>query len=28
VIAARIDKAYPTPLAPWRAAVAEWEDNH
>ena len=28
VISARIDKAYPTPIAPWRAALAEWEDNH
>jgi acetolactate synthase-1/2/3 large subunit len=28
VIAARIDKRYPTPVAPWREAVAEWEDNH
>jgi acetolactate synthase-1/2/3 large subunit len=22
----RIDKTYPTPIAPWRAAVKEWED--
>jgi thiamine pyrophosphate-dependent acetolactate synthase large subunit-like protein len=22
----RIDKAYPTPVAPWRAAVKAWED--
>ena len=22
----RIDKAYPTPIAPWRVAVKEWED--
>jgi acetolactate synthase I/II/III large subunit len=28
VIAARIDKRYPTPIAPWRQAVAEWEDHH
>ncbi len=28
VIAARIDKTYPTPIAPWQQAVAEWEDNH
>ena len=28
VIAARIDKRYPTPIAPWRQAVAEWEDDH
>ena len=28
VIAARIDKTYPTPVAPWKQAVAEWEDNH
>jgi acetolactate synthase I/II/III large subunit len=28
VIAARIDKRYPTPVAPWREAVAEWEDDH
>jgi acetolactate synthase-1/2/3 large subunit len=28
VIAARVDKAYPTPVAPWKQAVAEWEDNH
>ena len=28
VIAARIDKRYPTPVAPWRQAVAEWEDDH
>lgn len=28
VIAARIDKRYPTPIAPWREAVAEWEDHH
>ena len=23
----RIDKAYPTPIAPWRAAVRAWEDT-
>jgi thiamine pyrophosphate-dependent acetolactate synthase large subunit-like protein len=28
VISARIDKRYPTPVAPWREAVAEWEDDH
>jgi len=28
VIAARVDKRYPTPIAPWRKAVAEWEDDH
>ncbi len=28
VIAARINKRYPTPIAPWRAAVAAWEDDH
>jgi acetolactate synthase-1/2/3 large subunit len=28
VIAARVDKRYPTPVAPWREAVAEWEDDH
>ena len=28
VIAARIDKRYPTPIAPWRQALAEWEDHH
>jgi acetolactate synthase I/II/III large subunit len=28
VVAARIDKRYPTPIAPWRKAVAEWEDDH
>jgi acetolactate synthase-1/2/3 large subunit len=28
VIAAQIDKRYPTPIAPWRQAVAEWEDDH
>jgi len=28
VVAARIDKRYPTPIAPWRQAVAEWEDDH
>jgi acetolactate synthase-1/2/3 large subunit len=28
VIAARIDRRYPTPVAPWRQAVAEWEDHH
>lgn len=28
VVAARIDKRYPTPVAPWRQAVAEWEDHH
>ena len=28
VIAARIDKRFPTPIAPWRQAVAEWEDHH
>jgi acetolactate synthase I/II/III large subunit len=28
VIAARIDKRYPTPVAPWREAIAEWEDDH
>jgi acetolactate synthase-1/2/3 large subunit len=28
VIAARIDKRYPTAIAPWRQAVAEWEDDH
>ncbi|MBV8988718.1 MAG: hypothetical protein JO372_09185, partial [Solirubrobacterales bacterium] len=28
VIAARIDKRYRTPIAPWRQAVAEWEDHH
>jgi acetolactate synthase I/II/III large subunit len=28
VVAARIDKRYPTPIAPWRQAVAEWEDHH
>ena len=28
VISARIDKTYPTPIAPWKEAVAEWEDNH
>jgi thiamine pyrophosphate-dependent acetolactate synthase large subunit-like protein len=28
LIAARIDKRYPTPIAPWRQAVAEWEDHH
>jgi acetolactate synthase I/II/III large subunit len=28
VIAARIDKRYLTPIAPWRQAVAEWEDHH
>ena len=22
----RIDKTYPTPIAPWRAAVKAWED--
>jgi acetolactate synthase-1/2/3 large subunit len=28
VVAARVDKRYPTPIAPWRQAVAEWEDDH
>ncbi len=28
VISARVDKTYPTPIAPWKKAVAEWEDNH
>jgi acetolactate synthase-1/2/3 large subunit len=28
LIAARVDKRYPTPIAPWRTAVAEWEDDH
>jgi acetolactate synthase-1/2/3 large subunit len=28
VVAARVDKRYPTPIAPWREAVAEWEDDH
>lgn len=28
VVAARVDKHYPTPIAPWRQAVAEWEDHH
>ncbi len=28
VIAARVDKRYPTPIAPWRHAVAEWHDDH
>ncbi|MHB8233419.1 MAG: thiamine pyrophosphate-binding protein [Solirubrobacteraceae bacterium] len=28
VISARIDKRYPTPIAPWRQAVAEWHDDH
>ncbi len=28
VISARVDKTYPTPIAPWKQAKAEWEDNH
>ncbi|WP_200262244.1 thiamine pyrophosphate-binding protein [Streptomyces sp. HSG2] len=28
LISARIDKRFPTPVAPWREAVAEWEDSH
>jgi acetolactate synthase-1/2/3 large subunit len=28
LIAARIDKRHPTPIAPWREAIAEWEDDH
>ncbi len=28
LVSARIDKHYPTPIAPWRQAVAEWEDSH
>ncbi|HTA36406.1 MAG TPA: thiamine pyrophosphate-dependent enzyme, partial [Solirubrobacteraceae bacterium] len=28
VISARVDKRYPTPIAPWRRAVAEWHDDH
>ncbi|MFI6575690.1 thiamine pyrophosphate-binding protein [Nocardiopsis sp. NPDC050513] len=28
LVSARIDKRYPTPIAPWREAVAEWEDSH
>ena len=24
----RIDKAFPTPVTPWRQAMREWEDDH
>lgn len=28
LISARIDKTYPTPIVPWREALAEWHDDH